>query len=113
MIRLTPQLDYTTLVNASEFKESLAQQEPPTSLEAPLRALWWDARGNWERAHAEVDELETRPGMMVHAYLHRKNGEAGNATYWYHRTGRPSQERSFADEWSALLEELLSASNKS
>jgi hypothetical protein len=100
-------------VTASEFKTSLAQQEPPASLEAPLRALWWDAHGDWERAHAEVDELETRPGMMVHAYLHRKQGESGNAAYWYHRTGQPSQDRSFSDEWSALLEELLSTSSKS
>ena len=100
-------------MNASEFKSSLAQKEPPATLEAPLRALWWDARGDWERAHAEVDELETLPGMMVHAYLHRKQGDAGNATYWYHRTGRPSQDRSFADEWSALLKELLPTSKKS
>jgi hypothetical protein len=100
-------------VNASEFKSSLAQNEPPSSLEAPLRALWWDARGDWERAHAEVDELETRSGMMVHAYLHRKQGEAGNAAYWYHRTGQPSKESSFADEWAALLAELLPASRKS
>ncbi len=97
-------------MNASEFKTSLAQNEPPASLEAPLRALWWDAHGDWERAHAEVDELESRSGMMVHAYLHRKQGEAGNAAYWYHRTGQPSQESSFAAEWTALLDELLSTS---
>jgi len=100
-------------VNASQFKSSLTKNEPPAPLEAPLRALWWDAHGEWERAHAEVDELETRPGMMVHAYLHRKQGDAGNAAYWYHRTGRSAPQSSLADEWSALLEELLPTSKKS
>jgi hypothetical protein len=79
-------------------------------MEAPLEALWWDARGDWHRAHAEVDELETASGMSVHAYLHRKEGAAGNAAYWYGRAGRPFPKDTLNEEWARLLDELLPAS---
>jgi hypothetical protein len=61
-------------MNREEFKASLAQNEPPDGLSAPLQALWWDAKQDWTRAHALVDELETTSSMAVHAYLHRKGG---------------------------------------
>ena len=66
------------------------------SLPAPLAALWWDAKGDWARAHGMVDDLETPEGMAVHAYLHRKEGVEWNADYWYsargaHFTGRRSK----------------------
>ena len=59
-------------MQAEEFRASLSQEEPPNGLPATLAALWWDAKGDWARAHALVDELETPEGMAVHAYLHRK-----------------------------------------
>ena len=55
-----------------EFRASVGEEAPPSGLPAPLRALWWDAKGDWSRAHAFVDELESTEGMAVHAYLHRK-----------------------------------------
>ena len=73
-----------------EFKASVAHQEPPTDLSVPLVALWWDMKGDWTQAHSLVDELETKDGMAVHAYLHRKEGQAANSDYWYQRAGRES-----------------------
>jgi hypothetical protein len=70
-------------MNREEFKASLVHEEPPDGLSAPLMALWWDAKQDWTRAHALVDELETTDGMAVHAYLHRKGGQSSNAEYWY------------------------------
>ena len=70
-------------MNHDEFKASLVHEEPPDGLSAPLMALWWDAKQDWTRAHALVDELETRDAIAVHAYLHRKGGQASNADYWY------------------------------
>jgi len=61
-------------MNREEFKTSLAQNEPPDGLSAPLAALWWDAKQDWTRAHALVDELETLDAIGVRAYLHRKGG---------------------------------------
>ncbi len=94
-------------MNASEFRASVKQQIPPEGLPAPLAALWWDAKGEWTQAHALVDELETKDGMMVHAYLHRKEGKLSNADYWYERAGREFQQPSLEAEWEALVEGLL------
>jgi len=90
-----------------EFKASLALNEPPQGLAAPVAALWWDAKGDWGRAHGLVDELESREGMAVHAYLHRKEGSLANADYWYARAGRAFHRPDLEDEWQALVAGLL------
>jgi hypothetical protein len=89
-----------------EFQKSLAAEIPPQGTRATLAALWWDAKGDWELAHGLVDELETAEGMVVHAYLHRKEGAASNAEYWYQRAGRTFYRPSLQDEWQALVEGL-------
>lgn len=93
-------------MTVEEFRNSLDQSEPSPSLSAPLAALWWDAKGDWARAHGLVDELETKEGMAVHAYLHRKEGAEGNANYWYERAGRTYHRPALQDEWRALVEGL-------
>jgi len=95
-----------------EFKASVAEEAPHKDLSAPLAALWWDAKGDWTHAHALVDELETVDGMAVHAYLHRKEGSASNADYWYQRAGRHFFRPALDAEWAALVEGLLSAAGK-
>jgi hypothetical protein len=62
---------------------------------------------NWTRAHELVDELETRDAIAVHAYLHRKGGQASNAEYWYERAGRRFRRTTLDEEWQALVEGLL------
>jgi len=99
-------------MNREEFKASLVHGEPPDGLSAPLLALWWDAKGDWTRAHALVDELETTEGMAVHAYLHRKGGQASNADYWYERAGRKFHRPTLDEEWQALIEGLLSSADE-
>jgi hypothetical protein len=96
-------------MNLADFKTSVAQNEPPAGLSAPLAALWWDAKGDWTRAHALVDELETADGMAVHAYLHRKGGQIENADYWYARAGRSFARPAFEAEWEALADTLLAS----
>jgi hypothetical protein len=93
-------------MTTEEFRASLAREEPPSGLSAPVAALWWDAKGDWTRAHGLVDELETAEGMAVHAYLHRKEGEAWNADYWYKRAGRRFRRETLEEEWLALVEGL-------
>ena len=94
----------------SEFRDSVKQQIPPEGLAPPLVALWWDAKGDWTLAHGLVDELETKEGMAVHAYLHRKEGSTSNADYWYGRAGRTFHRPALQDEWEALVSGLLSIS---
>jgi hypothetical protein len=97
MVTMTPE----------QFTKSLAASAPPAELSPPLKALWWDAKGDWAQAHAQVDDLETRDAMAVHAYLHRKEGAAGNADYWYARAGKEHRRPTLDAEWKALLETLL------
>jgi hypothetical protein len=93
-------------VTAEDFRKSLTQDSPPSGLSAPLQALWWDAKGNWARAHELVDSLESIQGMAVHAYLHRKEGVTWNADYWYRRAGRTFHRPTLEAEWDALVEGL-------
>jgi len=89
-----------------QLRATLSFEDPPAELTAPLAALWWDAKGDWAKAHGLVDELETPEGMAVHAYLHRKEGEAWNADYWYERAGRRFHRAALDEEWEALVEGL-------
>ncbi|HEX4537559.1 MAG TPA: hypothetical protein VH140_11465 [Candidatus Acidoferrum sp.] len=100
-------------MNVEEFKASITQeQSPPAGLSIPLAALWWDAKGDWARAHSLVDELESVDGMAVHAYLHRKEGSTSNADYWYARSGRGFYRPTLDAERNALIEGLLVADGK-
>jgi len=91
-------------MNVQDFRASLAQVAPAGGLSIPLQALWWDAKGDWTRAHGLVDELETVECMAVHAYLHRKEGVQWNAEYWYRRAGKGFHRPDLEDEWTALVE---------
>ena len=94
---------YQSLLTVDEFKALPS----PEKLSVPLQALWHDARGDWQRAHELVQQSEGRAGDRVHAYLHRKEGDEGNARYWYRRLGLPQPEISLEDEWLALVREFL------
>ncbi len=77
---------------------------------APLRALWLDARGDWDGAHRCVDVREDKDSCWVHAYLHRKEGDPWNARYWYARAAQPPREGPLEDEWREIASALLAAS---
>jgi hypothetical protein len=94
-------------MNLAGLRASLADASPPPGLTLPLEALWWDASGDWNRAHTCAMRDDTRAGAAVHAYLHRKEGDQSNARYWYTRAGRPPAETSLDDEWEALAREFL------
>ena len=87
------------------FLQVCAQPEPPAALTPELLSLYWDARGDWGQAHTVAQEIETPLGSALHAYLHRKEGDAGNARYWYTRAGRPVHRGTLDDEWNDLARE--------
>lgn len=79
----------------------------PKALSAPLRALWHDAHGDWQKAHEAAQADERDPASAwVHAYLHRKEGDAFNAGYWYRRAGKPVFVGGLEDEWREIVEAL-------
>jgi hypothetical protein len=86
------------------FKDTIAAGSPPRELSPPLLALWHDARGDWHAAHGVAQDLDDGTGAWIHAYLHRKEGDHGNAAYWYHRAGRPAATDSLDAEWDRLAQ---------
>lgn len=96
-------------MNLEEFRNSLKFDRPPQRLSLPLVSLWWDAKGDWTKAHECAQQDEGPAGAWVHAYLHRKEGDAGNAGYWYLRAEKPPVGGSLGQEWAAIAEELLTA----
>jgi hypothetical protein len=77
------------------------------SLDGALLALWWDAKGDWEKAHEVAQDVAGADGAWVHAYLHRKEGELGNAGYWYRRAGREVARGDSRVEWEGIVREML------
>lgn len=91
----------------TRFEASLAGAAPPAGWSAALRGLWWQGKSDWEKAHAAVQEDESdRINALVHAHLHRVEGDLANAAYWYRRAGRPVAKGALAEEWRALVVEL-------
>jgi hypothetical protein len=93
-------------MSIEEFRKLAASEEPP-ELPAALLALLYDARGDWESAHEAAQALATAEGAWIHAYLHRKEGDPGNAGYWYRRAGRPMPRCTPEVEWEQIAGELL------
>lgn len=89
-----------------EFRQSLSRPSPPEMTPA-LRALWHDARGDWDAAHAVAQDIDDATGAWIHAYLHRKEGDLGNAAYWYRRARQPVAADSLDAEWQRLVMALL------
>jgi len=58
-------------MTVGEFRLSFTAAEPPAGLSLALAGLWWDAKGDWNRAHESAQEYAGRDGAWVHAYLHR------------------------------------------
>jgi hypothetical protein len=86
------------------FRASLKDQLPPEGIDRNLEALWYDKHGDWNRAHEIVQETGGAVGDRIHAYLHRKEGDLGNAMYWYSRVGEDPPSGSLAHEWQRLVQ---------
>jgi hypothetical protein len=94
-------------VNIFEFTQSLSGNEPVPGLSPALKALWWDAKGDWRHAHGCVEHETTAEAAWVHAYLHRVEGDLANARYWYSRAGQPPYSGALTEEWGAIARALL------
>lgn len=89
------------------FEQTLSQNSPPTGSTPLLQALWYDATGDWDRAHRIVQAIPSADAAWVHAYLHRQEGDIWNADYWYSQADRPRPAMSLQAEWRNILAELL------
>jgi hypothetical protein len=91
----------------AEFEATLSAVVPPAGLAPALLALWHDAKGDWTAAHETAQTIDGPDGAWVHAYLHRKEGDAGNAAYWYRRAGQPVSSDALSAEWRRIVAALL------
>jgi hypothetical protein len=91
----------------ADFKASLSQSRPPEGLNTLLQALWYEGKDNWEQAHNIAQDISSAEGSWIHAYLHRKEGDEGNAAYWYRRAGKPVPRVSLDQEWEQIVSALL------
>ncbi|GMP00594.1 hypothetical protein TM239_25630 [Bradyrhizobium sp. TM239] len=94
-------------MNAAAFIASLDGAAPAPHLSAPLAGLWWAAKGDWDRAHKIVQDESSRDAAWVHAYLHRVEGDLGNAGYWYRQASQPAAKDSLEAEWERIAATLL------
>jgi hypothetical protein len=90
-------------ISLDEFMRS-----PNLSTRSPaLQALWYDKQGDWKAAHESVQAASDVDSAWVHAYLHRKEGDPKNASYWYRRSGKPVSQLTLEQEWEQIATALL------
>jgi hypothetical protein len=90
-----------------DFQSSLSNDLPPAGITSSLAALWYAGKGDWEQAHNIAQDIPTRDGSWVHAWLHRQEGDEWNANYWYNRASRPNPGGPFEKEWKDIVVTLL------
>jgi hypothetical protein len=91
----------------TEFRATLHEPAPPAALDPALAALWWLAKGDWDKAHESAQAQEDRRGAWVHAHLHRVEGDLSNAADWYRRAGLPAADGPLDAEWAGIAAALL------
>ncbi len=89
------------------YKETLSALQPPANISDYLKALWYEAHGDWDNAHKLIQDLPDKNASWIHAYLHRKEGDLFNAGYWYNKAGRSAPASSLESEWEQIVTELL------
>jgi hypothetical protein len=95
-----------------DFRASIQEPSPPAALIPLLRALWWDAKGNFDRAHEIAGDDPSGDAAWVHAYLHRKEGDQQNAGYWYRQARQPHPDIPLDEEWGNIVRVLLGRRHK-
>ncbi|MET0242264.1 MAG: hypothetical protein ABW174_02295 [Flavitalea sp.] len=94
-------------MNIAEFKATLNSRMPPDTLTPVLKSLWFAGKNDWDRAHDIAQDIHSSDGSWVHAYLHRVEGDPGNAAYWYRQAGKPVPSVTTEDEWEQMVTSLL------
>ena len=88
----------------------LNSDAPPSTLSAPIQALWWAARGSWDRAHSLVQDDGSAEAAWVHAHLHRIEGDLAYASCWYRKAGRKVSGDHLETERNSIVAELIRSS---
>ena len=87
----------------NNFNDFLNEKNIDALWPESLKALWHDAKGDWESSHNIAQDLQSEMGSWIHAYLHRKEGDQWNAGYWYRMANRPFPKHSLEEELKELV----------
>jgi hypothetical protein len=90
-----------------DFKSSLSGISPLPGVTPSLAALWWAGKDDWNKAHEIVQAESGADAAWVHAYLHRVEGDLGNAGYWYRQARKPVATCPLETEWEEIVSALL------
>jgi len=94
-------------MDVDTFRSTLETGNPPEGSGKALRAMWYQARDDWDQAHRLAQAQNDADGAWVHAFLHRVEGDSANAAYWYRRAGKPPSAAPLAEEWEEIVTALL------
>ncbi len=94
-------------MNITALKQSLFTDSPPPEASDYVKALWYDAKNDWQKAHELIQHLPDKNASWIHAYLHRKEGDISNADYWYSKAGKKRPSVSLNEEWEQIASALL------
>lgn len=89
------------------YRASLKSATPPSESNVYLQSLWHDGKGDWEKSHNIIQDVNDKTAAWIHAYLHRKEGDVFNANYWYNKAGRRMPGYALDKEWEEIVKELL------
>ncbi|WP_445382397.1 hypothetical protein [Robiginitalea sp. IMCC43444] len=91
------------------FRKTLEEDSPSGAWPLALQCLWFDAKKNWTAAHDIAQEMKGPVGSLLHAYLHRKEGDRWNAEYCYRQAGEVYPQVSLQAEFEQLLQRILNS----
>lgn len=94
-------------MDINTLKKSLLTDFPPPDVSEYIKALWYDAKDDWKKAHELIQDLPDKNASRIHAYLHRKEGDNWNADYWYAKAGKKRPSVSLGEEWEQIVNDLL------
>ena len=77
-----------------------------------IRILDLTRDGSWDEAHKLVQQCSDELSCLIHAYLHRVEGNINNAKYWYGRIGVDMPNNSLEEELNRLYAMISKSKNE-
>jgi len=60
--------------------------------------------GSWDKSHQLVQQYSDKLSCLIHAYLHRVEGDLSNTQYWYDRANEDMPNNTLEEELNRLYE---------
>ncbi len=69
-----------------------------------IKALNYAKEGEWDKSHQLIQSYSDKTSCLIHAYLHRVEGDISNANYWYARAGATMPDNTLDEELNRLYQ---------